>query len=154
MPVTGIPAASRSSSAPRRTARWALPLICLWYPSLRFHLECLRFHIGPKVQLGLWSGSGSGSASASASGSRSRSRSRSKLPLKAPLETPLAMENAQREISPWHQRVWSGNATDISLLTLKIRLPFLLSPTPLAFVIHPQPQVSFHVVLLLLLHPP
>ena len=39
------------------------------------------------------------------------------------------------------QRVWSGNATDISLLTLKIRLPFLLSPTPLAFVIHPRPQV-------------
>ena len=31
--------------------------------------------------------------------------------------------------------------TDISLLTLKIGLPFLLSPTPLAFVIHPRPQV-------------
>jgi len=29
----------------------------------------------------------------------------------------------------------------ISLLTLKIRLPFLPSPTPLAFVIHPRPQV-------------
>ena len=55
----------------------------------------------------------------------------------------LAMENAQREISPWHQRVWRGNATDISLLTLKIRLPFLLSPTPLAFVIHPRPQVCW-----------
>ena len=52
----------------------------------------------------------------------------------------LDMERLVLEIC-LYLRVWSGNATDISLLTLKIRLPFLLSPTPLVFVIHPRPQV-------------
>ena len=52
----------------------------------------------------------------------------------------LDMERLVLEIC-LYLRVWSGNATDVSLLTLKIRLPFLLSPTPLVFVIHPRPQV-------------
>ena len=52
----------------------------------------------------------------------------------------LDMERLVLEIC-WYLRVWSRNATDVSLLTLKIRLPFLLSPTPLVFVIHPRPQV-------------